>query len=184
MTGFSIWGMAIMAMVSINMDIGPWRSINDGVMGGLSAGGMSQSAEGLKFSGNISLENNGGFSSVRRPVDQDLSSATGVRIQVRGDGREYQFRIRQDAGFDGVSWSAAFSSSAEWRQIDIPMEQFKPVFRGRPVPKAGPVIPAGVRQIGFLLADKTAGHFELEIRSIEFIGPADTHDQADRASPR
>jgi len=35
-----------------------------------------------------------------------------------------------------------------------------------------------MRQIGFLLADKTAGRFELEIRSIEFIGPedADTSD--------
>jgi hypothetical protein len=162
-----------MAMVSINMDIGPWRSINDGVMGGLSAGGMTQSAEGLEFSGAISLENNGGFASVRRPVSEDLSGATGVRLQVRGDGREYKFRIRQDAGFDGVSWSAGFASSGEWRQIDIPLDRFEPVFRGRPVPQAGPVIPSEIRQIGFLLADKTAGPFALEIRSIEFTGPED-----------
>ena len=160
-----------MAMASINMDIGPWRSINDGVMGGLSAGGMTQSAAGLKFSGAISLENNGGFASVRRPVSEDLSGATGVRLQVRGDGREYKFRIRQDAGFDGVSWSAGFASSGEWRQIDIPLDRFEPVFRGRPVPQAGPVIPSEIRQIGFLLADKTAGPFVLEIRSIEFTGP-------------
>lgn len=165
-----------MALVSISMDIGPWRSINDGVMGGLSAGGMTQSGEGLKFSGVISLENNGGFSSVRRSVDLDLSRVTGVRIEVRGDGREYKFRIRQDAGFDGISWSADFPSSAEWRQIDIPLDRFMPVFRGRLVPQAGPVIPAEIRQIGFLLADKTAGHFELEIRSIEFIGPEDRVD--------
>lgn len=167
-----------MAIVNINMDIGPWRSINDGVMGGLSAGGMSQTDEGLKFSGSLSLENNGGFSSVRRPVSEDLSRATGVRIQVRGDGREYQFRIRQDAGFDGVSWSAAFSSSAQWQQVELALDQFTPVFRGRKMPQAGPVIPAEIKQIGFLLADKTAGRFELEIRSIEFIGPeeADSPD--------
>jgi monofunctional biosynthetic peptidoglycan transglycosylase len=132
---------------------------------------MTQSAEGLKFSGAISLENNGGFSSVRRPVSEDLSSATGVRLQVRGDGREYKFRIRQDAGFDGVSWSAGFASSGEWRQIDMPLDRFEPVFRGRPVPQAGPVIASEIRQIGFLLADKTAGPFVLEIRSIEFTGP-------------
>ncbi|HEY5775431.1 MAG TPA: CIA30 family protein, partial [Xanthomonadales bacterium] len=68
-----------MAIVNINMDIEPWRSINDGVMGGLSAGGMSQTVEGLKFAGRLSLENNGGFSSVRRSVSQDLSKATAVR---------------------------------------------------------------------------------------------------------
>jgi len=163
----------MMAIASIGMDIEPWRSINDGVMGGLSAGGMSQTAAGLKFSGVISLENNGGFSSVRRPISGDLSGATGVRIQVRGDGREYQFRIRQDAGFDGVSWRATFSSSAEWQQINIPLDRFMPVFRGRLVPQAGPVIPSQIRQIGFLLADKTAGPFELEIRSIEFTGPGE-----------
>ncbi|MFC1702765.1 CIA30 family protein, partial [Pseudomonadota bacterium] len=39
------------------MDVKPWRSINDGVMGGLSAGGMVQSDSGLKFSGRLSLEN-------------------------------------------------------------------------------------------------------------------------------
>jgi hypothetical protein len=167
------FGAALVVIANIGMDIGPWRSINDGVMGGLSAGGMTQSAEGLKFSGAISLENNGGFSSVRRPVSKDLSNATGVRLQVRGDGREYKFRIRQDVGFDGVSWSAGFASSGEWRQIDIPLDRFEPVFRGRPVPQAGPVIPSEIRQIGFLLADKTAGGFVLEIRSIEFTGPED-----------
>jgi monofunctional biosynthetic peptidoglycan transglycosylase len=158
------------------MDIGPWRSVNDGVMGGLSAGGMTQTGEGLKFSGLLCLENNGGFSSVRRPVSEDLAKATGVRIEVRGDGREYQFRIRQDAGFDGVSWSAKFPTGDTWQQIDIAWDQFSPVFRGRQVPQAGPVIASEIRQIGFLLADKTAGGFELEIRSIEFIGPeeADT----------
>ena len=113
---------------------------------------------------------------MRRFVEQDLSNVTGVRIQVRGDGREYKFRIRQDTGFDGVSWSADFESSAEWRQIDIPLDRFMPVFRGRLVPQAGPVIPSEIKQIGFLLADKTAGRFELEIRSIEFIGHADTLD--------
>ena len=165
-----VMSVAFMTILNINMDVEPWRSINDGVMGGLSAGGMAQSDEGLKFSGTLSLENNGGFSSVRRSVSEDLSNATGVLIQVRGDGREYQFRIRQSASFDGVSWSAAFSSSDEWQQIEIALDQFTPVFRGRAVPQAGPVVPSGIQQIGFLVADKTAGRFELEIRSIEFIG--------------
>lgn len=161
---------ALVSMANLGMEIDPWGAVNDGVMGGLSAGGMVQSDQGLTFKGTLSLENNGGFSSVRRLVDEDLSNATAVRIEVRGDGREYQFRIRQDAGFDGVAWRAVFPSSAGWQQIDLAFDEFTPVFRGRQVPQAGPVVPAAIRQIGFLVADKKAGEFELDIRRIEFIG--------------
>lgn len=173
-----LMSVVLITMVNLDMDIEPWRAINDGVMGGLSAGGMQQSDEGLKFTGKLSLENNGGFSSVRRPVNQDLSNTTMVRIQVRGDGRDYQFRIRQNTGFDGIAWSSLFSTSDQWQTIDLALDQFIPVFRGRTVPQAGPVIPAGIQQIGFLLADKNAGRFELEIRRIDFIGPenAAEHD--------
>ena len=54
-------------------DTGQWFIVNDGVMGGLSQGGPSLSGSGtLLFSGEISLENNGGFSSIRtRPANLD-----------------------------------------------------------------------------------------------------------------
>ena len=158
-------------MVSLDMQIEPWRSVNDGVMGGRSAGGMRKSDEGLRFTGRLSLENNGGFSSVRRLVAQDLSNATRVRLEVRGDGRDYQFRIRQSSRFDGVSWSAGFSTNDKWASIELALEGFTPVFRGRTVSQAGPVIASQIQQIGFLLAEKKPGQFELEIRRIEFLGP-------------
>jgi hypothetical protein len=162
--------IALMATIKLDMQIEPWRSINDGVMGGLSAGSMVQSDEGLKFIGRLSLENNGGFSSVRRLVEQDLSSATRVRLEVRGDGRDYQFRIRQSNSLDGVAWSAAFSTNDDWVCIEIVLDEFVPVFRGRAVTQAGPVVPSEIQQIGFLLADKNPDRFELEIRRIEFLG--------------
>jgi hypothetical protein len=169
-----LMSIALMATIKVNMQIDPWRSVNDGVMGGLSAGGMVQSDEGLKFTGILSLQNNGGFSSVRRLVEQDLSSANRVRMVVRGDGRDYQFRIRQSNRFDGVAWSAAFSTTKEWASIEIALDKFIPVFRGRTVTQAGPVVPSEIQQIGFLLADKSPGRFELEIRYIEFLGPETT----------
>ena len=69
-----LMSIALIMTVKRDMRIAPWRSVNDGVMGGFSAGGMEQSDEGLKFVGRLSLENNGGFSSARRLVEQDLSS--------------------------------------------------------------------------------------------------------------
>jgi monofunctional biosynthetic peptidoglycan transglycosylase len=160
-------GLIMMAII-LNMIPGPWQAINDGVMGGVSSGRMVQSADGLRFEGELSLENNGGFASVRRPIDNDLATATGVRLVVRGDGRTYQFRLRQDDRFDGIAWRAEFTTNSDWQTVVLPFNEFIPVFRGRRVPDAGPVEPAAIRQVGFMLADKTPGSFSLEIRSIEF----------------
>src|SRR5690606_39501342 len=46
------------------------------------------------FQGTLSLENNGGFASVRSgAIEQDLGKTHGVVVRVRGDGKTYQFRI-------------------------------------------------------------------------------------------
>lgn len=168
-----VMSMALTTMANLDLDVGPWRSVNDGVMGGRSSGGMLQGEAGLIFTGELSLENNGGFSSVRRLVGQDLTGVSRVRLEVRGDGRDYQFRIRHNDRFDGVAWRAMFSTSDQWRQVEIALDDFIPVFRGRTVRDAGPVEASRIEQIGFLLADKNPGRFELQIRRIEFLGPGD-----------
>jgi len=162
-----------MMTVSLDSNLQAWSVVNDGVMGGVSAGRMIKAEGALRFEGELSLDNNGGFSSVRRLVDQDLAGAVSVRIQVRGDGRTYQFRIRHDGRFDAVSWRAEFTTSSDWQTLDLPLDEFIPVFRGRRVPSAGPVEPASIQQVGFLLADKQPGPFALEIRSIEFVTTQD-----------
>ena len=52
-----------------------WTSVNDGVMGGISKGGFSRSEQGtLIFEGELSLEHNGGFPSIRmKPIELNLS---------------------------------------------------------------------------------------------------------------
>lgn len=157
--------------MSIALDLDPeaWRAVNDGVMGGISSGRMAQVDGLLRFEGDISLENNGGFASVRLAVEQDLSSTSAVRLQVRGDGRRYQFRIRLDSGLDGIAWRAEFDTSGEWQTVVLPLAEFVPVFRGRLVAGAGPVVPANIAQVGFMLADRKPGAFALDIRSIEFV---------------
>ncbi len=166
----------MMMIVLLEMSSGPWQAINDGVMGGVSSGRMVQSEEGLRFEGHLSLENNGGFASVRRRIDDDVSNAGGVRLEVRGDGRTYQFRLRQDEGFDGVAWRAEFATTGEWQTVNLPFNAFEPVFRGRRVPAAGPLEPPAIRQLGFMLADKNPGSFVLEIRSIGFTGTTSNPD--------
>ena len=155
----------------IELDLAPepWQAVNDGVMGGVSSGRMVAEGEGLRFEGVLSLENNGGFASVRRSIEADLSRSGGVRLQVRGDGRTYQFRLRQDDRWDGIAWRAEFPTTGAWQTVELTYDAFVPVFRGRRVPDAGPVVPARIRQVGFMLADKTAGEFALDVRAIEFL---------------
>jgi hypothetical protein len=143
-----------------------WAIINDGVMGGRSESTLEILPDSTgRFSGHVSLENNGGFASARtQPRDFDLDGYDGLQIRVQGDGRRYQFRIRTDARFDGIAYKQEFTASPEdWQVIDLPFEEFRASFRGRPVPPADPLDPAQIRQLGFLIADKKEGSFALQI---------------------
>lgn len=166
-------------LLALELDPESWRSINDGVMGGVSSGAMTKTPDGLVFAGELSLENNGGFASVRRLVDADVAGATRLQLKVRGDGRTYQVRLRQDDRFDGVAWRAEIPASTQWQTVTLEFEDFEPVFRGRRVIDAGPVVPSKIRQLGFMVADKTPGPFRLEIGAIHFSD----HHSAKQKSP-
>lgn len=153
----------------LNLAPGPWLVINDDVMGGRSTASVDAFGAGLRFEGELSLENNGGFSSTRRLLNTPPAGADGVRIEVRGNGRDYQFRLRQDQRFNGVAWRAPFSTSEDWQVIELRFADFEPVFRGQPVPEAGPADPANVNQVSFMISDRREGHFELEVRRLEFF---------------
>jgi monofunctional biosynthetic peptidoglycan transglycosylase len=171
--------LSVLMLIALELDPEAWYSINDGVMGGVSIGAMAVSPDGLVFEGDLSLENNGGFASVRRRVDADLSAATGLQLSVRGDSRTYQVRLRQDERFDGIAWRAEFSASNQWQTVTLDFADFEPVFRGRRVIDAGPVVPSKIRQLGFMVADKTPGPFRLEIGAIQFLD----HHSTPRKSP-
>lgn len=144
----------------------PWMIVNDGVMGGISQSRLQLNADSsATFSGTLSLENNGGFASVRtRPQDYDLEGYAGIAIRVRGDGRTYSFRLRTDHNFDGIAYQAKFETVAgEWQETVLPFTDFQPTFRGRTLRNVAPLNPKDIRQIGFLIADKQPGRFELVI---------------------
>lgn len=147
---------------------GEWRTINDGVMGGVSSSTMSISDGVATFSGVVSLENNGGFASVRSlPADHDLGEFDGVALRLRGDGKRYAFRLRTTDRFDGPSYQAMIEPDAgEWSELVIPFGDFEPVYRGRPVPGSEPLDPSRVKTFGFLISGKQDGEFRLDIEWI------------------
>ncbi len=140
--------------------------INDGVMGGVSTSDIEFSNEGyLRFAGNVSLENNGGFASFRsQSTSYDLSEFEGIKLRIRGDGKKYSFRLRTSRSMNGVAYAADFQSMEnEWQEVTIPFSDFTPRFRGRIIMNAGPLDSSNIRQLGFLISDKQQGPFALEI---------------------
>ena len=64
------------SQIELDMALEPWRAINDGVMGGVSVGRMVATDRGLRFEGELSLENNGGAAAGRRrPVGEHRGAA-------------------------------------------------------------------------------------------------------------
>ena len=159
-----------------------WTIVNDGVMGGRSKGNLEISEEGIaRFWGDLSLENNGGFSTMRTEnVDFDLSKDLGLLLLVKGDGRTYEARLESSARF--LTWKVSFAGefetkAGEWHQVKIPFESFRGGFRGRDLPKAK-LDPSQIGRLGILLADKQAGPFNLEVKWIRTYGKGQGNFQA------
>jgi len=143
-----------------------WVRVNDGVMGGLSQSEMRITPQGTAlFAGTVSLENHGGFASVRTyPHDLELDGYAGLAVRVKGDGHRYRLRLRTDDRLDGPAYEAGFETQAgTWITVRIPFSSTYPTFRGRRLSNVGALEGVAVRQIGFMIADKQAGPFRLEI---------------------
>jgi NADH dehydrogenase [ubiquinone] 1 alpha subcomplex assembly factor 1 len=145
-----------------------WAIVNDGVMGGVSSSTLTWEDGAAVFAGDLSLENNGGFASVRIAIPPGaLAGADRLSVRVRGDGKRYQLRLRPGRRFDGVAFAASFDTRAgEWTDVSLPLAAFQPTFRGYRPRGVGPLDPARVGQLGFMLTDKQEGPFRLEIEWI------------------
>lgn len=146
-----------------------WIVVDDVVMGGNSSGTFKLDPDGFGvFEGNISLENNGGFSSVRYRFSKiNVKEHTKIRIKLKGDGKEYQLRIKSNSE-DSHSYIAHFSSSGNWEEIEIPLKQMAPTFRGRTL-KLPNFFNDYIEEIAFLIGNKTKENFKLLIDRIELI---------------
>jgi len=143
-----------------------WKVIDDGVMGGRSQGSLRINFEGHGlFNGFISLENYGGFSSIRlstKPID--VIGYDYISVRVFGDNKEYQLRIKSDY-YDKHVYSKSFFAKNEWQEISIPLSKMKPQFRGRKL-KMGNFNERSIVEIGILIGNKVEEDFTLFIDSI------------------
>jgi hypothetical protein len=146
-----------------------WRVINDGVMGGLSEGYIELRPESVVFHGEVSLENNGGFSSFRSPYgNYDLSAFDTVELRVRGTGCAFGLTFSVSRRWFDPNYKQMFRPTDEWQTLRLPLAAFHVYQIGR---KGRATMSreaqAAVIRIGFI-TDKDPGPFELEVDYIKF----------------
>ena len=153
-----------------------WQTVLDGVMGGLSTGSIEAGEGGtLRFSGELSLENNGGFSQVRTSVPQGtFEGATGIVLRVKGDGRNYQCDIRSSRlRLMAGGYQRVFATKAgEWTEVEIPFSECVANSFGQRVRNAPSLDPASIESVGITLSDKKEGPFAIEVDWIRPAGKA------------
>lgn len=151
--------------------VAAWTTVNDPVMGGRSTSGIAFGGGGLIFSGDVSLENNGGFASARSPQDPDIgrkaAGATSLRVRAVGDGKTYLLRV----GTAGQPWSYIqrfTTEAAVERTYQLPIANFQPVGMFlNPAVDAPPLDPSTISQVSIYILDKQQGPFAITIRAIE-----------------
>ena len=108
-------------------DAKPWQTVNDGVMGGRSVGRFRINADKkMEFFGTLSLENNGGFASVRARGDNlALKKDDVIVARVKGDGREYKFNVYAQRTLGGFSYRQSFKTKKDqWIEVELPVNKF------------------------------------------------------------
>lgn len=159
-TSFSIFDF------TTESDISSWRIVDDVVMGGVSQGNFKIKNEGNGlYSGQVSLENNGGFSSLRyRSKEIKVANFSKVVLRVKGDGKNYQFRIK-DRYRNYYSYIKVFNTTKDWQNIEINLADMYPAFRGR-VLDMDNFSAKIIEEIAILIGNKKAQNFQLEIDTI------------------
>ena len=113
-----------------------WEYVSDRVMGGVSNGQVrlypEDGHEVAQLTGDVSLDNNGGFVQMAfdlRPggAPFDASRWHGIAFEAKGNREEYEVRLRTtDLSRPWQSFRAAFTAGATWQRHSFLFESFQP----------------------------------------------------------
>lgn len=175
LTAISIMTSAHATKLSFNdsVSLPQWAIVNDTVMGGRSNAEIKVTAQHHEFAGSVSLENNGGFASVRYLVGDTLPMTDRVSLRVKGDGKLYQLRFRMKGAYNSVAYSVSFQTVAdEWQTFTFLTNDFQPVWRGRMVRGAPELDLNNVQILSVFVSDKQTGPFQITLDELSFFDSA------------
>lgn len=147
-------------------DISQWEVEDDVVMGGRSEGRLTLNEAGhAVFSGIVSLENNGGFSSIQHHFPPlDISAFQTAHIRLKGDGKRYFLLVEAEP--DAYHYYVGdFQTQGDWETVQIPLRDMVPVRRGDPLDLPN-FSGETLAQVRIMIANQTRESFHLEIDRI------------------
>ena len=148
-----------------------WAVMNDGVMGGLSKGKGWLTKNSLVLKGEISLANNGGFSSIRSQWGKlDLSEQTKVAVRYRSYGQTIALCFERSRRW----WQPYYMldlqpTNGEWKTITLDLKKAQKYSIARPRDAYFTKdIREEILRIGFMTNDKKETEFEFEVDYLMF----------------
>ncbi|WP_394971348.1 CIA30 family protein [uncultured Croceitalea sp.] len=146
-----------------------WSVIDDVVMGGRSTGRFELTNDDCgKFYGEVSIENNGGFSSVKYDMETiKVAPKNKIRIRLKGDGKTYQFRVKANKK-EYYNYITEFKTTGEWQILELLLADLYPTFRGRKL-NLPDFNKNTIEELRFLIGNKKEQKFELILESIEML---------------
>ena len=138
--------------------------VNDSVMGGVSKSSLREDPHGMFFEGQVSLENNGGFASMRSSVRFPQGTQL-IELIAKGDGKRYKLVLRTELA-PRVTYVADFIALPTWQTYRFNLSQFKSTFRGRDV-NAPALSFFDVIDFGILISNNQAGSFAIQLKTLK-----------------
>lgn len=148
-----------------------WYVVNDGVMGGLSSGTLIETQSSIIFKGQVSLENNGGFASIRSPyANYNLSKYETIEIKYRSSGYDFAITLQNHKMYFKPNYKHDLpNTDGEWQTVSLKMSDFSAYTLGRKLNyNLDKKTQKEIIRMGFISNEKRAGDFEIEIASIGF----------------
>lgn len=150
-----------------------WIMLTDNVMGGITTSKLVYNENSMLLSGNISLENYGGFSSVKtRFRDFDLSEYKGLRIRVKSFNQKFAFTLEDSKNWTMPNYKTEILNSKDntWEIATIYFKDFKEYQIGEPTGSELNLSKLkNIVRLGIITNEKKEGPFSLEVDFIEFI---------------
>jgi len=112
-----------------------WEYVADTVMGGVSTGQIARvtiaGRDATRLTGEVSLDNNGGFVQMAFDLDDgavmDATGWTGIEITIIGNNEPYDLRLRTtDLQRPWHSYRTEVTATGTWQTLRIPFAAFEP----------------------------------------------------------
>ena len=144
-----------------------WGILSDNVMGGISEAAMQYENTAVVIKGNVSLQNRGGFVSIKSGWGKlNLSSFKVVKITFRSTSQQYAFTLENSRRWYEPAYKHSFGATKinTWETVSLKLDDFTEESIGTPTGnKVSGAILENVIRIGISTNEKREGLFNWKL---------------------